>query len=77
MNAPVRHFARRFARLSVCRSFRCLVHRFLVLPLALLACAIAAHAAPVLMISIDGLKPEAILDAAKHGLKVPNLRASQ
>jgi predicted AlkP superfamily pyrophosphatase or phosphodiesterase len=29
----------------------------------------------VMLISIDGLKPEAILDAASHGLKVPNLRA--
>ncbi len=28
----------------------------------------------VMMISIDGLKPEAILDAAGHGLAVPNLR---
>jgi predicted AlkP superfamily pyrophosphatase or phosphodiesterase len=32
--------------------------------------------APFLMlVSIDGLKPEAILDAERHGLKVPNLRA--
>jgi predicted AlkP superfamily pyrophosphatase or phosphodiesterase len=29
----------------------------------------------VLLISIDGLKPEAILDASRHGLRVPNLRA--
>ena len=29
----------------------------------------------VVLISIDGLKPEAILEAASHGLKVPNLRA--
>jgi len=29
----------------------------------------------VVLISIDGLKPEAVLDAAAHGLKVPNLRA--
>lgn len=29
----------------------------------------------VLLISVDGLKPEAITDAASHGLKVPNLRA--
>jgi predicted AlkP superfamily pyrophosphatase or phosphodiesterase len=27
----------------------------------------------VILISIDGMKPEAILDAASHGLKVPNL----
>jgi predicted AlkP superfamily pyrophosphatase or phosphodiesterase len=29
----------------------------------------------VLLISVDGMKPEAILDAQSHGLKVPNLRA--
>ncbi|MGO9988564.1 MAG: alkaline phosphatase family protein [Steroidobacteraceae bacterium] len=29
----------------------------------------------VLLLSIDGLKPEAVLDADRHGLKVPNLRA--
>jgi predicted AlkP superfamily pyrophosphatase or phosphodiesterase len=29
----------------------------------------------VVLISIDGLKPEAIVDAGNHGLKVPNLRA--
>src|ERR1700755_340051 len=33
-----------------------------------------AHAAPVLMISIDGLRPADIWDADKRGLKVPNLR---
>jgi predicted AlkP superfamily pyrophosphatase or phosphodiesterase len=27
----------------------------------------------VILISIDGMKPEAVLDAASHGLKVPNL----
>jgi predicted AlkP superfamily pyrophosphatase or phosphodiesterase len=36
----------------------------------------APSAAPlVLLISVDGMKPEAIIDAQKHGLKVPNLRA--
>ncbi len=29
----------------------------------------------VLLISVDGMKPEAVLDAQRHGLKVPNLRA--
>ncbi len=29
----------------------------------------------VMLVSIDGLKPEAILDADAHGLKVPNLMA--
>jgi len=29
----------------------------------------------LILVSIDGLKPEAILEAQSHGLKVPNLRA--
>jgi predicted AlkP superfamily pyrophosphatase or phosphodiesterase len=29
---------------------------------------------PVILISIDGLKPEYVLDADPHGLKIPNLR---
>ncbi len=35
---------------------------------------LAAHAAPVLMISIDGLKPEYITQADAHGMKIPYLR---
>ncbi len=70
MNAAVRHLARRFVRRHP--------GRLLVLPLALLAFAgffaIAAHAAPVLMISIDGLKPEYITQADAHGMKLPYLR---
>jgi predicted AlkP superfamily pyrophosphatase or phosphodiesterase len=34
-----------------------------------------AHAAPVLMISIDGLKPEYVTQADAHGMKVPYLRS--
>jgi predicted AlkP superfamily pyrophosphatase or phosphodiesterase len=47
----------------------------------LLVCAHAAAAngpfsAPtVLLISVDGMKPEAVIDAPSHGLKAPNLRA--
>jgi predicted AlkP superfamily pyrophosphatase or phosphodiesterase len=50
----------------------------------LLACAAASGLATageppgkpfVVLISVDGLKPEAIIEAARHGLKVPNLRA--
>ncbi|HEY2068043.1 MAG TPA: ectonucleotide pyrophosphatase/phosphodiesterase [Rhizomicrobium sp.] len=37
--------------------------------------ATAADAAPVLMISIDGLRPLDIIDAQARGLKVPNLTA--
>jgi predicted AlkP superfamily pyrophosphatase or phosphodiesterase len=29
----------------------------------------------VMLISIDGMRPDAVLEAARHGLKVPNLRA--
>jgi predicted AlkP superfamily pyrophosphatase or phosphodiesterase len=36
--------------------------------------ATVAHAAPVLMISIDGLKPEYITQADAHGMKLPYLR---
>lgn len=31
-------------------------------------------AVPVVLISIDGLKPDYVLEADKHGLKIPNLR---
>ena len=54
----------------VCR----IVHRFLVLPLVLIVSALVGHAAPVLMISIDGLKPEYITQADAHGMKIPYLR---
>jgi predicted AlkP superfamily pyrophosphatase or phosphodiesterase len=33
-----------------------------------------AAAPVVLLISVDGMKPEAVIDAPSHGLKVPNLR---
>ncbi len=35
----------------------------------------AAKASPVLLISIDGLRPADVLEAQKRGLKIPNLRA--
>jgi predicted AlkP superfamily pyrophosphatase or phosphodiesterase len=35
----------------------------------------AANAPIVLLISVDGMKPEAVIAAQSHGLKVPNLRA--
>src|ERR1700712_5198032 len=40
---------------------------------AFLTCS-AAQAAPVLMVSIDGLRPGDVLDADARGLKVPTLR---
>lgn len=45
--------------------------------LILLAASLATrvHAAPVLMISIDGLKPEYITQADAHGMKLPFLRS--
>lgn len=44
----------------------------------MLLAAAAVHGAPaasVLMISVDGLKPEYVLDADAHGLKIPFLRS--
>lgn len=35
----------------------------------------AARAEPVLMISVDGLRPGDVLEAEKRGLKIPNLRS--
>jgi predicted AlkP superfamily pyrophosphatase or phosphodiesterase len=35
----------------------------------------AASAPTIMLISVDGMKPEAITDAQRHHLKVPNLRA--
>ena len=34
----------------------------------------AAPAAPLLLISIDGLRPGDVIEAEKRGLKIPNLR---
>ncbi len=42
---------------------------------ATVACGAPDVAPFVMLVSIDGLKPEAVLDADTHGLKVPNLRA--
>jgi predicted AlkP superfamily pyrophosphatase or phosphodiesterase len=43
--------------------------------LALLLCAnVASFGASVLLISIDGMRPDAVTAAEQHGLKTPNLR---
>src|ERR1700761_4060783 len=34
-----------------------------------------AAASPVLMISVDGLRPLDVIDADKRGFKIPNMRA--
>jgi predicted AlkP superfamily pyrophosphatase or phosphodiesterase len=47
----------------------------LTLFLLVVAAAERTPAAPVLMISVDGLKPEYVLDADAHGLKIPFLRS--
>jgi predicted AlkP superfamily pyrophosphatase or phosphodiesterase len=49
--------------------------RMIVFALLSLLFASAAEASPVLMISLDGLRPGDVLDAKKRGLKVPNLTA--
>ncbi|MFO1255572.1 MAG: ectonucleotide pyrophosphatase/phosphodiesterase [Sphingomonadaceae bacterium] len=49
--------------------------RRIVLALALVfALAGPAAAAPVLLVSIDGLRPGDVIEAEKRGLKIPNLR---
>jgi predicted AlkP superfamily pyrophosphatase or phosphodiesterase len=48
--------------------------RSFALILLVSALSMLAHAAPVLMISIDGLKPEYITQADVHGMKLPFLR---
>ena len=48
--------------------------RLVITIAALIAFAAPAGAAPVLLISIDGLRPGDVLEAQQRGLKVPNLR---
>ena len=45
-----------------------------MLAVALMLAAGSSAAAPVLMISVDGMKPEYVLEADKRGLKIPFLR---
>jgi len=51
-----------------------IIARAACLATALLAAPITAQAAPVLMISVDGLRPGDVLDADARGLKLPVLR---
>jgi hypothetical protein len=46
-----------------------------VLACALTFVAVPSIAAPVVMISVDGMKPEYVLEAEKRGLKIPFLRS--
>lgn len=48
--------------------------RVTFLAVALLCAPMAAEAAPVLMISVDGLRPGDVLEADKRGLQIPTLR---
>ena len=50
------------------------MRQFLLAFLALIALAAPAAAEPVLMISIDGLRPGDVIEAEARGLKLPNLR---
>jgi predicted AlkP superfamily pyrophosphatase or phosphodiesterase len=63
------------SKCPLCRQVLC----FLVLACAMVCGSATAGARSgkpfVMLISIDGLKPEAILEAASHGLEVRNLRA--
>jgi predicted AlkP superfamily pyrophosphatase or phosphodiesterase len=62
-----------FAALSA-RTPRQLLAALLLIAFALFAPAALAASQPVLMISIDGLKPEYVTHADEHGLKIPTLR---
>jgi predicted AlkP superfamily pyrophosphatase or phosphodiesterase len=58
--------------------YRCswvLVALFAVMPARPSSLPVSKGPPLVVLISVDGLKPEAILDAPAHGLRVPNLRA--
>jgi len=46
----------------------------LIVTLIGLAIAFPAFASPVLLISVDGLRPADVIEAEKRGLKIPNLR---
>jgi predicted AlkP superfamily pyrophosphatase or phosphodiesterase len=50
-----------------------LLFLFLLAPLPATA-TVAQSPAPVVLLSIDGLKPDYVTEADKHGLKIPNLR---
>jgi predicted AlkP superfamily pyrophosphatase or phosphodiesterase len=52
-----------------------MIFRLLVPALLVFAINTPAEAASVLMISVDGMKPEYVLQADAHGLKVPYLRS--
>jgi predicted AlkP superfamily pyrophosphatase or phosphodiesterase len=49
-------------------------HRLLIVLAALLAFAVPALARPVVLVSIDGLRPADVIEAEQRGLKIPNLR---
>jgi predicted AlkP superfamily pyrophosphatase or phosphodiesterase len=56
------------------RLSRLIVTTFVTFSIAAVAQKPAANKKPlVILISIDGMKPEAVLDATAHGLKLPNL----
>ena len=60
--------------MSACTINLTLHRSFVFFAFLLLILVSAAHAAPVLMISIDGLKPEYVTQADAHGMRLPYLR---
>jgi predicted AlkP superfamily pyrophosphatase or phosphodiesterase len=50
------------------------IHVLIILCLVIFPCSLLAQSHTVLMISIDGMKPEYATKADEHGLKVPNIR---
>ena len=51
-----------------------MLRRLLIALATLLTCAAPAAAHPLLLISVDGLRPGDVLEADKRGLKIPTLR---
>jgi predicted AlkP superfamily pyrophosphatase or phosphodiesterase len=49
-------------------------HRFIAYFVLLIPATLLAQTQPVLMISIDGMRPDYLTQASEHGLRIPNLR---
>jgi predicted AlkP superfamily pyrophosphatase or phosphodiesterase len=71
----LRHAFRFVCGASVFRSFRFLLGCLLLANVGFARAQTGSNShAPVVLISIDGMKPEYVLEADAHGLKIPNLR---
>src|ERR1700748_1882007 len=50
------------------------IHVLIIFCLVIFPCSLLGQSHTVLMISIDGMKPEYVTKADEHGLKIPNMR---